>query len=168
MKESDLSFEYVSSLLSYDQLSGELTWLVRRGPCMAGDIAGYIERDQYCRVWLGGRNRGAHRIAWLLTTKEWPRHEIDHKDGCRSNNRLANLRPATPSENKRNVCISKRNTTGYKGVTRNSVGCRKPFKATIYVNKKNRVIGSFYTAKEAHEAYCSAADKYFGEFARAA
>lgn len=52
-----------------------------------------------CTITLGyrkvagfGRSWAAHRIAWLLATGEWPRFEIDHINGVRWDNRLANLR----------------------------------------------------------------------------
>lgn len=58
----------------------------------------------------------------------------------------------------------KNNTSGYQGV-----GWRKrisKYVAAITVERRKIYIGSFNTAEEARQAYCQAATKYHGEFAR--
>lgn len=88
----------------------------------------------------------------------------DHRNGNTLDNRPRNLRPATRSENCRNRKKNKNNTSGYKGVSLN----RKTGKyiATIFLNGKNRSLGSFVDPKDAHAAYCAAAKLHYGEFAR--
>lgn len=90
--------------------------------------------------------------------------QIDHKDGNPRNNQLLNLRPATNTQNQMNSKIQSNNKSGYKGV----YWCKlmQKWKARIQVNGKRIHLGYFDDPKEAHEAYCTAADQYFGEFAR--
>lgn len=55
-------------------------------------------------VRLDGKSHtvGLHRAAWLLTYGAWPSDQMDHRDGVRSNNRIANLREATAIGNAEN------------------------------------------------------------------
>lgn len=75
-----------------------------------------------------------------------------------------NLRLATISENARNM-RRKSSCTLPRGVKRHHRG--NTFEANIRISPKKRIrIGSFPTAELAHAAYCEAAKKYHGEFAR--
>jgi hypothetical protein len=104
-----------------------------------------------------------HRIIWLLWTGSWPKHQIDHIDGNRKNNRILNLREATKAQNQGNRKVTR---NGLKGVTRTR--CGKPFQASIWLNGKNTYLGRFDTERAAHEAYMREARNVWGEFARAA
>lgn len=93
-----------------------------------------------------------------LTSKE----QVDHIDGNRLNNIRENLRLASNSQNGKNRRISKLNKSGYKGVYK----VRDKWRVAIKVNYKLIHLGYFNTPEEAHKAYCEAAIKYHGEFAR--
>ncbi len=97
---------------------------------------------------------------------------VDHRD-CASpignlathklNNRRSNLRSATTQQNARNRKVRSDNKSGYKGVSKR----RTTFAATISIDKGKRLhLGTFRSAEDAARAYDSAAQKYFGEFAR--
>lgn len=88
---------------------------------------------------------------------------VDHKDCNPLNNTRSNIRLASHNQNAQNASISKRNTTGYKGVTYRKSTNR--YRALIAVNGKTRELGTFLTAEEAYEAYCKAAIELHGEFA---
>ena len=92
----------------------------------------------------------AHRVAWVLMHGYWPEADIDHVNGNRSDNRAANLRAATRSENMQNV-------GGVRGVRQNRVG---RFVAEIQVEKKRIYLGSFMTEEDASNAYKDAKAKY--------
>lgn len=91
---------------------------------------------------------------------------VDHINRDRLDNRRSNLRLATNSENMFNADRPRHNTTGYKGVYRNSAGCRLPYQAAITVNRRKIYLGSFADPREAARAYDDAARRYAGQFAR--
>jgi len=62
--------------------------------------------------------------------------------------------------------IRKNNTSGFKGVSFNTQVGR--YKAAIVKKKKYYHLGFFDTPEEAYKAYCKAAKKLHGEFARVA
>ena len=95
-----------------------------------------------------------------LTKKEL----VDHIDGNGLNNCRSNLRIATSSQNMQNSKKSKANTSGFKGVSYHRRA--QKWCAAISVNGKNKYLGLFESPEKAHEAYCEAAKKYFGEFAK--
>lgn len=58
----------------------------------------------YLNDYKGQKFLLAHRVAWLLHYKEWPRGEIDHIDGDPFNNKIENLRDCGDSTiNQRNM-----------------------------------------------------------------
>src|SRR5690554_1648894 len=106
----------------------------------------------------------AHRVAWAIYYGEWPRGHIDHINGVKSDNRISNLRIATISENQWNMPRKPDSHSGYKGVTWSKV--RNMWRSRISVNGKSIWLGYHSTPEQAHAAYCEAAKKYHGEFAR--
>ena len=91
--------------------------------------------------------------------------DVDHINGDGLDNRRANLRLATRSENMRNSRQSAANTSGFKGVCWNKRD--QNWVAAITVEGRMRYLGAFGTPEAAHEAYLAAATRLFGQFARA-
>lgn len=90
--------------------------------------------------------------------------KVDHKNRDTTlDNRRENLRVATQSENNRNVGLSKRNTSGAKGVRRYER--LDKWIARIQVNGSLIHLGYFPTKGLAVAAYDAAALKYHKEFA---
>lgn len=89
---------------------------------------------------------------------------IDHIDGNPANNCRNNLRICTTKQNTRNQSRRRDNTSGYKGV--HWVPQNRKWRAMIKVEGIKIHLGLFPTPEEAHNAYCIAALKYHGEFAR--
>ena len=100
----------------------------------------------------------AHRVAWLISTGDWPKDEIDHINGVSSDNRIANLRGATRDQNRENLCSKRVSLSGLTGASWNSK--RQKYLARIVVAKRPIHIGYFDTAAEAQAAYIEAKNKY--------
>lgn len=161
------SQERLRELLSYDPESGELRWLQSRGRAPVGSIAGHVGSGGYCRVKIDGSVHLAHRLIWLYQTGEWPEGELDHADRNGSNNRWANIRRATRSQNGANREVHSNNKLGLKGVFRTKQDRPSPFMAKIQVAGAQKCLGYFATAEEASAAYQAAAAALYGEFAAA-
>jgi hypothetical protein len=162
--KTEITAEHVRSLLKYDADSGVFTWRVR--PCYsmrAGDIAGSPDPiNRYVRIKIGGELYLAHRLAWLYVYGEWPQNEIDHKDRNRENNRLSNLRTATPQENRCNKKIYANNLTGAKGVYWHKQHGK--YAAAIQANGNRKHLGLFDSIYKASQAYNAAAVALHGNF----
>ena len=89
---------------------------------------------------------------------------VDHKNGNTLDNRRSNLRKCDPSSNGANAPLSRRNKSGYKGVTWDTA--RNRWTVGIVVRRHRKFLGRFLSLQEAASAYDEAAVKYFGEFAR--
>lgn len=88
--------------------------------------------------------------------------DVDHVDGDKLDNRRANLRGATHSQNVANQ--KRRPWRRYKGVQQ--LAGRTNFHAYITAHGKRRHLGVFDDPRDAARAYNDAALIHFGEFAR--
>lgn len=88
---------------------------------------------------------------------------VDHISGDTLDNRRENLRLATLNQNMWNRGKTKSNNN-YKGVKFDKR--HGTWSSRITVNRKCIHLGTYKTPEAAYEAYCEAAIKYHGEFAR--
>lgn len=132
----------------YERVS-QFKWSVAR-PGWGGFYG--VRVDQGRRVYL-------HR--YILDAR--PGQTVDHISGDGLDNRKANLRLCSATENARNRRPNRRNRTGFKGVTWRS---ENNFQARIRVHGKQYNLGRFATPEEAARAYDQAALHHFGQFAR--
>jgi len=126
-----------------------------------GEKIGYPDKDGYINFNVNGKLRKAHRMAWLYHNGVLPKM-IDHINGVAWDNRIVNLRAVTPVESALNRGRRSDNSSGYKG----AYFVRSTGKYVSFI-KRSGVryhIGTFNTAKEAHEAYCLKAKELHGEF----
>lgn len=149
----------------FDYKDGFLYWRIKPSrDTVIGALCGCERNDGYRVITIEGRKYLAHRIIFFWHYGFLPR-SIDHIDRDPRNNRIENLRQATHSQNHCNRSKQKNNTSGYKGVS--WISRDKKFQTKIKVGEKHIHLGYFNSAQEAHDAYIKAANKHFGEFARA-
>lgn len=164
---SALTAERLREILAYDPLLGTFTRRVTLGiRAQKGWRAGSLNPHGYRRITIGGVKYYEERLAFLYMNGEYPKDIVDHKDLVRDNNSWENLRESTHSQNHANEKKRSNNTSGHKGVYFRK-DTNKWF-AAITHQYKFISLGNFSTPEEAHSAYVVAAEKLFGEFARAA
>jgi hypothetical protein len=164
MKRKNITQEELKALLSYEPETGLFRWKVKPNRrIMIGQIAGRICQGRRS-IRIDGVDYLASRLAWLYVKGVLPESFVDHRDTNPANDRIDNLRLASPSQNSWNMSAMRNNKSGYKGV----FFCNKTrkFLARIAANNKTHHLGSFRAPEDAHAAYISAANELHGEFAR--
>jgi hypothetical protein len=130
-------------------------------PTMAGRAMNGLDKTGYIVFMHKRKAYMAHRVCWFLHYKQWPKNQIDHINGNRSDNRILNLRDVTMRGNAIN---HKEHRSGkMPGTTyqpKKSGG--NPWRSRIVINKVSHELGYFKTEVEAHEAYMKKA-KELGE-----
>jgi len=157
-----ISHDFLRSILNYSPETGLFEWKISKGTKKVGSIAGAINRTGYFAITIDKHRYLSHRLAWFYFYGVWPNEDVDHKNRVRTDNRIANLRLASKSQNQFNSSIRKDNTSGYKGV----YYCAREGKylAQIMVNRKRISLGYHTSAIDAHRAYQKASLTYHGEF----
>jgi hypothetical protein len=158
-----LTHSRLREYLTYDETSGRMTMNIKVGGRGIGDEAGSHNAAGYRQVMIDRRVYLGHRLAWLYVHGEWPNGYIDHINGDKSDNRIANLRACSMSQNLANTRRPRHNTSGFKGVSWSRM-CRK-WQAHIMVQQKSVYLGLYLTKEDAHAAYLAAAEQKFGAFA---
>jgi hypothetical protein len=159
MTEDMLTQDILKSLLNYEPKTGVFTYKDKK---RFGLVAGNISKAGYVQIWINGKTRLAHRLAWLYMVGEWPKKQIDHINVIKTDNSFCNLREADNAENNRNTKTRVNNTSGYKGVVYDKSG--SCWRAKTKFNNKDISLGSFKTPQEAANAYNDYAKKTYGNF----
>lgn len=161
-----LTQDYMKELLSYDAETGYFRWRKAWGRRRMNVPAGCVNvRDGgYIVIGIDGVVHQAHRLAWLYMFGRLPHEQIDHINGDRGDNRLANLRECSHCQNHKNVKRPSHNTSGFKGVHFHPQGNK--WRARIKSNGKHYSLGLYHSKEQAHAAYCAAAERFHGDFAR--
>jgi hypothetical protein len=141
----------LKEMFSYDDSRGAL---IRISGTRAGKRAGKRLPSGYIRVSIKSESYLEHRLIWAMHFGEIPEGmQIDHINGIAWDNRVENLRLASPRENQQNYPGG----VGAIAVT----GChynskRRKFVAAIRTNGKQKHLGYSDTKEEAGEAYAEA------------
>jgi len=151
----------------FDYKDGNLYWKVKKQRITCGDVAGsllrkYGNKTDYWAICADGNNYKAHRLIWLYHFGYMP-PMIDHIDGNGLNNKIENLRIATPSQNAFNRKISPKSKSGIKGVYWNSR--LNKWRVDINAFKKRVYLGLFQTKEEAAVIAAEARNQLHGDFA---
>lgn len=153
----------LKELLRYCPDTGVFDWISNNGMRVCiGKPVGSKSRG-YLRIRVDGKKYFAHRLAWLYVHGEWPEHELDHVNRDRADNRIANLRPASDTQNQRNRGIQRNNSSGVTGVYWRPAD--RKWQAMIKINKKLISLGVFALKGDAVQARRAAEVEHFGSFA---
>ena len=147
-QDSTLTAARLREVLSYDPDTGVFHRLLAR-PCnsdLIGRPAGGKKKSGYAWISIDGKQYQAHRLAWLHYYGEWPKGCLDHINRIKHDNRIANLRIASPrlqSENRKASGVSFRARSG-------------KYHARICVDRQQISIGFFDSWEDARAAYLRA------------
>jgi hypothetical protein len=149
-----LTHQRLKEVLSYDEVSGHFFWRkVLSNRVKPGACAGTLCKNGYIYISIDGSRYLAHRLAVFYVTGEAPAKFVDHINGFSTDNRICNLRNASPRINAENrQGPQSNNALGILGVSMK----RKKFLAQIVVNGSHRNLGVFDTAEQAQFAYLDA------------
>ena len=164
MREANrIPIDELKKVFNYDPDTGVFTRIIAVRGMRKGSVAGGFDDRGYQVLGRKGSQYKAHRVAWAWIHGDSDKL-VDHINGIRSDNRIANLRIADICESNMNRKLQSNSTTGFKGVHPNKRSKINPWKAEIEFNGKWLYLGSFQSPEEAGEAYKQAAIKYHGEF----
>ena len=158
---------FIREIMSYDTKSGFLYWKHRK------DMPkNWNTRYANKKVKTNGSNQTGityngqkfypiyHRLLWCYYYGKWPESNlvIDHINGDNCDNTIENLRLVTQTENNRNRCIPKDNTSGHVGLY--WMNSKKKWLVQIGSNRKSIHIGIFKNKEDAIKARKEAEKKY--------
>jgi hypothetical protein len=140
--------------LHYEPETGVFTRKVKTSNVFVGDVAGSLNVHGYIHIRVCGADCLAHRLAWLYVHGEWPKQQIDHINGIKTDNRIANLRDASPAMNTQNIKAARVDSrSGVLGVQRHG----RRWRARISLgDSRLTALGQFDTPEEAYAAYVEA------------
>lgn len=147
--------EVLRQLLTYDPATGDLVWRTRHAEMFPTKAAStwwngrFANQKALTAIDSSGYRFGlifsvthkAHRVIWALYYGAWPRGEIDHLNGIKTDNRIKNLRDVHKSVNARNTKMYGHNTSGQNGVSwyrRNN-----KWRASIKIDGQQKHLGYF-------------------------
>jgi hypothetical protein len=146
-----VSMEYSIGRLKYDSRTGEFY--------SKGRVVGNLQSKGYLQVCCCGKRYLAHRLAWFLVYGMWPKHQIDHIDNNKTNNRIDNLRDVLQSSNQKNRRLPlATSSTGHLGVVKRG----NKYAAFIDSDGKQHYLGTHPSVEKAAIAYVHAKKKLHG------
>lgn len=148
MADANPTAQALRSSYSYDPSTGSLTRIDGQRP---GYRVGYIAGNGYRTVTYRHKTFLEHRLIWCIVTGRWPDGQIDHINGNRQDNRLANLRDVTAQVNCTNQHKARKNNgTRHLGVTATASG---RYMARMFIAGKRHYLGLHDTPQAAQQAY---------------
>lgn len=149
----------------YDGIKGCFFWdkPLRNMTKKPGDIVGGQKPQRHSSVFLLGHRFKVHRLVWLWHYGSYPSGDIDHINGDTNDNRIENLRLATPAQNVANRVKKSKHGAGVDASKDGKFVARITHPRT----KKRLYLGRYKTAAEAAAAFIGASIVLHGEFSAA-
>ena len=154
MTEAELDQIILNYYLEYKE--GEL-YHKRLGKRMGTPL-----NNQYLTFNLKNKRYLVHRAVYVMHHGVYP-ETVDHINNDRSNNKIENLRGATQAQNNKNASLSKRNTSGVKGIA--WIEASRKWKAKCMVDRIDHYLGMYESMDDAVRAVSEFRVKHHGEFA---
>lgn len=137
--------------VEYSPETGIFTRKIAAGNKAAGTQIGNVNVKGYLKALVHGKYVVLHRLAWFYVFGVWPT-QLDHINGDKQDNRIANLRECDTSTN----CLNQR-----KARINNRLQCQGVhkilktgrYRASCTVHGKKKHLGVFTTLGEAQQAY---------------
>ena len=140
----------LQSIINYNENTGLFIWSVDRSKgTKAGALAGTLVKG-YILISIKKKKYSAHRLAWLYMYGEFPKDQLDHINHDRADNRIDNLREVSNHDNRKNMGLDSRNTSGTTGVFWRKD--RNRWSARIGVDGEFLSLGSFVKYSDAVDA----------------
>ncbi len=145
--------ERLLDLFDIDVEAGSIVWKRSQGRAGAGEIAGSRCSTGYRRIFVDSTEYKTHSVIYFVAHGEWP-SLVDHINGVRDDNRIANLRAADRGANARNR--HKYKESKLPGAHRYGAN---GFAAIVTTDGVQFRIGVYDTEAEAHTAYQKARER---------
>jgi hypothetical protein len=172
-----MNVDYLRECFDYDAGAGHLVWRQRprahfkngagwhnfNNQC-AGKIAGARRSNGRVEITLDGRTYKAARVIWAVYYGVSKFGIVDHIDGNPGNDKIENLRLATPAQNSRNRAHTAANSSGVRGVTWHTPS--KKWWVRVTLDGRTRSFGLYKSLEQAVEVARVAKQRLFGDFAR--
>lgn len=150
-----ITFEMLRNSVVYDKETGCFSLAKGIKNKKAGDFVGSKNSIQgYIELSICGIKAYGHRMAWLYEYGAEAEGSIDHINGIRHDNRIANLRLASSFVNAQNTRKpSRNNTSGFLGVS----FCPQTNRWVAQITAGKHInLGRYDTPEHAYEVYLAA------------
>jgi hypothetical protein len=151
ISREDMTQEIMQQYLDYSPTTGHLTWKTKHTTkVVVGRRAGSVcTRHRHRVLHFMGTLYAEHRFIWRYCYGTWPTGHIDHINHDEQDNRIANLRDVSQTENNMNSSFRSDNSSGHTGVWVNKLNTYKKFMAELSLNGVRRHYSSHYTLEDA-------------------
>ena len=148
----------------FDYKNGELYWKKKLSfRKNVGTKVGHVSKKGYCTTCVNYQHYYIHRLVFLMFKGYLPK-QVDHINGNPSDNRIENLREATPQQNAWNKKKKSNTKSGIKGIYWHL--SKQKWHARIGVNYKHIHVGYYDDLVEAEKAVIEKRTQICKEFTK--